>query len=129
MADMGMPDMGTMDTGTPDGATDSGDAAAFTCDPDAGALVAAPWGFGPGTPSQNGGKGQVLSVSRCDSVQWDNQDSTSHSVVSTGGGFSFSTAVNQGGKYAPIQFPMPGTFTYQCGIHGSAMIGQITVAP
>jgi plastocyanin len=124
----GSPGDATMATGN--GADGAGDAP-VSSDPCAGvtgSMVAADWSFAVSMASLNGDKGQLLTVKRCDSVVWTNTDtSTTHSVVSTDGGFAFHTPANAGGAYPAIQFPMAGTFTYDCGFHGSMMIGQITV--
>ncbi|MDP9002647.1 MAG: hypothetical protein M3O46_21365 [Myxococcota bacterium] len=80
----------------------------------------------------NGGKGQVLSIHVCDTVVWTNDDDMiTHSVVSTGGGFTFATpsvtGTSAGVPQGKVQFPIAGTFTYECGVHGNVMIGQVTV--
>jgi plastocyanin len=51
-----------------------------------------------------------------------------HSVESTGspaftGGDEFSDA----GSQVTVKFDSPGTYTYQCGIHGDAMTGRVVV--
>jgi plastocyanin len=95
-------------------------------------MVPAKWDFAVSASSLNGGKGQVLAVHVCDTVVWTNDDNgIAHSVVSSGGGFSFMTpaaaGTSTGVVLGSVQFPMAGTFTYECGIHGPMMIGQITV--
>jgi plastocyanin len=123
----------TMNTGAGDSAAPAEESGATgACAPGSGAAVSAKWDFAVSMPSNNGGKGQVLTVHRCDTVTWTNDDNgTSHSVVSTGGGFTFSTPVvvgtAAGAPLSPIQFTTKGTFTYDCGVHGAMMIGQITV--
>ena len=124
----------TMNTGAGDSAAPAEESGATSgaCAPGSGAAVSAKWDFAVSKPSNNGGKGQVLTVHRCDTVTWMNDDSgTSHSVVSTGGGFTFSTPVvvgtTAGAPLSPVQFMSKGTFTYDCGVHGAMMIGQITV--
>jgi plastocyanin len=109
--------------------TDSGTACAST----QGTIVPAKWDFAVSGSALNGGKGQVLSIHVCDTVVWTNDDNgTMHSVVSTGGGFDFSTPVVTGTTAGVplgqgVQFSQAGTFTYDCGIHGNLMIGQVTV--
>jgi plastocyanin len=43
----------------------------------------------------------------------------------------FSTPVvvgtTAGAPLAPVQFTQKGTFTYDCGVHGMMMIGQIPI--
>jgi plastocyanin len=95
-------------------------------------MVQAKWDFAVSLSTLNGGKGQVLSIHVCDTVVWTNDDNAiQHSVVSTGGGFTFSTPVvtgtTAGVPQGSVQFPIAGTFTYDCGIHGTVMIGQVTV--
>lgn len=96
-------------------------------------MVAAKWDFAVSVSTLNGGKGQVIPpIHVCDTVVWTNDDNgTPHSVVSTGGGFTFATQVvtgtTAGVLQGSVQFPMAGTFTYDCGIHGNVMIGQVTV--
>jgi plastocyanin len=94
-------------------------------------MVPAKWDFAV-SAALDGGKGQVLSVHRCDTVVWTNDDNgVSHSVVSTGGGFSFMTpavvGTTAGAVLGQVQFTMAGTFTYHCGIHLDMMKGEITV--
>jgi plastocyanin len=101
------------------------------CAPDAGATVQAKFDFASTAPT-DGGKGQILSVHVCDKVVWINDDDgVPHGVGSTGGGFSFQTDVvtgtAAGAPLKPVQFPMAGTFTYDCTVHGKMMIGEITV--
>ena len=115
-------------SGSDSGGTDSG----MGCAADGGASVPAKWDFAASAPALNGGKGQVLSVHVCDTIVWTNDDvGIMHSVVSTGGGFAFSTpaiaGTTAGVVLGSVQFPSAGTFTYDCGIHGNLMIGQVTV--
>ena len=103
-----------------------------TCASGAGTTVAAKWDFAVSAASNNGGKGQVLTAHLCDTVVWTNDDNgIAHSVVSTGGGFTFSTPVatgtTAGVALSPVRFTSKGTFTYDCGVHGMMMIGQITI--
>ena len=128
--DTNVPDTNVPDTNVPDTSTidASADASSACLSGDAGyAIVPEDWNFAVSMNTNNGGKGQVITIKRCDSVLWTNTDTAPHSVVSTGGGFTFSTAQHGLGPYAPIQFTKAGTFTYECGVHGAMMIGQITV--
>ena len=63
-------------------------------------------------------------------IQWDNQDSVPHTVVSTSvptGGQSFdSSALSQGQTYQ-IALTVPGTYKYYCTIHPTWMLGKIIV--
>jgi plastocyanin len=121
-ADSGAPDSGAPDSGAPDSGS---------CAPDAGSAVTAKFDFAA-TKVLDGGKGQLLSIHTCDTVTWINDDNgTPHGVVSVGGGFSFSTSTvtgtDAGVPMTPVQFPVPGTFGYQCAVHGPMMSGEISV--
>ncbi len=144
---------GTLDSSTPTATPDTGtsspetgataeaapptttpvvEASTPTCTAGSGATVQAKWDFAVSMASLNGGKGQLLTAHVCDTVVWTNDDNgISHSVVSTGGGFTFSTPIvagtTAGVALAPVQFTSKGTFTYDCGVHGMMMIGQITI--
>lgn len=103
-----------------------------SCAPGAGKIVLADWSFSAADPTQNGNKGQLLSVHRCDSVVWANRDNAvTHSVVNRGGSFAFNTGEKTGTPtgvdYPPIQFTQAGVFDYECGVHGPMMTGEITV--
>ncbi len=83
-------------------------------------------------PTLNGGSGQVLMIHMCDTVVWTNDDNgVPHSVVSTGGGFSFMTPVltgtTAGVTLGSVKFTKTGTFTYHCGVHLDMMIGKVIV--
>jgi plastocyanin len=59
-----------------------------------------------------------------DTVTWTNKDAAAHSVVVSGIGQTPVLAQNQSGG---IAFNAAGTFSYICGIHGSAMMGTVIV--
>jgi plastocyanin len=111
-------------------ASSSGGAA--TC-AGAGTVVTEPWDFTASANTLNSGKGQVLSIHVCDTIQWMNDDQgIPHSVVGTSANAKFiNTTVVTGATPAvplsPVQFTQAGTFTYWCGVHTSMMIGQVTV--
>ena len=120
-----------VDEGGGSDATSGGDSST-ACAPNAGASVPAKWDFAVSAATLNAGKGQVLSIHVCDTVAWSNDDNgTPHSVVSTGGGFDFHTAMATGTTagvlLGKVQFSSAGTFTYDCGIHGNMMVGEVTV--
>jgi plastocyanin len=115
----------------PPAPVDSGPPDSGSCAPDAGTAVTATFDFAA-TRVADGGKGQLLSVHVCDTVTWINDDNgASHGVVGVGGGFAFTTSTvtgtDAGVPMTPVQFPVPGTFDYQCIVHGSMMSGEITV--
>ena len=70
---------------------------------------------------------KTLEIKAGDSVVWQNQDFTAHTVTSNSGNELGSTNLAQGQSYSH-QFDTPGIYTYHCRIH-SSMQGTITVAP
>lgn len=58
-------------------------------------------------------------------VVWTNRDEEPHIVVSTGGGFTASSAMDTGDSYGTT-FAKSGTYTYFCSIH-PMMVGTIIV--
>ncbi|MFI5212998.1 MAG: hypothetical protein ACHQU8_00545 [Gemmatimonadales bacterium] len=59
-------------------------------------------------------------------VQWTWHGAISHSVQSTGSP-SFSSSVIQVAGTYQFSFATPGTYTYDCAVHGAAMTGRIVV--
>lgn len=59
---------------------------------------------------------------------WSSTGSTSHSVLSVGTPSFASSQVQTGsGKTYSVTFMTPGTYAYDCAVHGSAMSGTIVV--
>jgi len=59
---------------------------------------------------------------------WSNTGDTPHSVESEGSpGFTSSTIQSGNGAKYTFTFTTPGTYTYDCAVHGSAMTGRIVV--
>jgi plastocyanin len=59
---------------------------------------------------------------------WTNTGSTPHSVQSQGATTFTSSATQSGdGKTYSFTFTTPGTYEYDCAVHGSAMTGRIVV--
>ena len=59
---------------------------------------------------------------------WTGTGGTSHSIESEGGPAFTSSAVMSGnGSTYSFQFTTPGTYQYDCAVHGSAMTGRIVV--
>ena len=59
---------------------------------------------------------------------WTNTGSVSHSVLSQGTPSFTSSAIQTGsGKTYTMTFTSPGTYKYDCAIHGAAMTGTIVV--
>jgi plastocyanin len=59
---------------------------------------------------------------------WTNTGSTSHSVESEGTPSFTSSQIQTGsGKTYSVTFTTPGTYEYECAVHGAAMTGRIVV--
>jgi plastocyanin len=59
---------------------------------------------------------------------WTNTGSTSHTVHSEGSpSFTSSGTLTGNGKTYSVTFTTPGTYQYDCAIHGEAMTGRIVV--
>jgi plastocyanin len=59
---------------------------------------------------------------------WENTGLVAHSVLSTGTpSFPSSTVLTGNGQTYSVDFNTPGTYTYECEVHGSAMSGTIVV--
>ena len=67
-----------------------------------------------------------------DTVTWSNCTAGYHDLQSTSGGWCLANGSTSGQAGTPwsyaCKFTAPGTYTYWCGIHQSAMKGTITVA-
>jgi plastocyanin len=100
-------------------ATDGGDAGYVTSTFD--------WNYAVSSTTRNGGKGQVITVRRCDSVRWHNTEGDPHTVESTTGAWPTTPDILLDQTSAPIQMKRAGVFPYVCGIHGSVMSGELTV--
>jgi len=59
---------------------------------------------------------------------WDGTGTTPHSVQSQGSpGFPSSTVLTGDGQAYSFTFSVPGTYQYDCAVHGSAMTGTMVV--
>lgn len=72
----------------------------------------------------------TVTIAAGETVTWTNGSGTPHTTTSTNprgapGGWDSGT-LSRGGTFAQT-FTSPGTFTYQCNIHGAIMRGTITV--
>ncbi len=67
----------------------------------------------------------TLTVAIGSKVVWINRDDEPHLVVSAGGQFPASPALDTDDRYATV-FAKPGTYTYFCSIHPH-MVGTIVV--
>jgi len=67
-----------------------------------------------------------LTVLAGTTVTWTNNDSASHSVISSAGPASFSSSVFGPGSTFFFQFTAVGTYEYHCGVH-TFMTGTIIV--
>ncbi len=62
-----------------------------------------------------------------DAVEWINQSFTEHSATSADK--KFDTGLIKPKKSSQkISFREPGTYVYQCAVHGKTMSGEITVS-
>jgi plastocyanin len=67
----------------------------------------------------------TLTVAAGSKVVWTNRDDEPHLVVSAGGQFHASPALDTDDSYAAV-FATPGVYTYFCSIHPH-MVGKIVV--
>ena len=67
---------------------------------------------------------QSVTITAGDTVTWTNRDAAAHSARVSGVG---TTAVLTQGQSGSLPFPSAGTFPYDCGIHGAAMMGTVIV--
>jgi len=67
---------------------------------------------------------QSVTITVGDTVTWTNRDAAAHSARVNGIG---TTAVLTQGQSGSLQFMTAGTFAYDCGIHGSSMMGTVVV--
>jgi len=77
--------------------------------------------------SQNPAKDTVAAGS---TVTWKWNAAGSHSIQSTGISplvFRNSVVMSASGSSYSVTFNNPGTYTYQCGVHGASMSGEIVV--
>ena len=59
---------------------------------------------------------------------WTNTGATPHSVESEGSPSFASSAIQTGsGMTYHVMFTTPGTYQYQCAVHGAAMTGRVVV--
>jgi plastocyanin len=70
----------------------------------------------------------TVSVGQVVTWTWTNTGSTPHSVRSQGSpGFTSSGTETGNGTTYTFTFTAPGTYQYDCAVHGSAMTGTIVV--
>lgn len=94
--------------------------------------VAAPSGGGNGasvTVSDNVFEPANVTISAGETVTWTwGSGAGSHSVQSTGSpSFPSSTILSGSGATYSHTFDTPGTYAYDCAVHGAAMSGTVTV--
>ena len=59
---------------------------------------------------------------------WTNNGGISHSIQSLGStAFTSSPTKNANGQTYAVTFTAPGTYQYDCAVHGTAMTGTIVV--
>ncbi len=74
----------------------------------------------------------VDTIAAGDSITWAWNAAGSHSIQSTGlvpEVFRNSVVMSGANDSYTITFRNPGTYTYQCTVHGAAMTGRIVVLP
>jgi plastocyanin len=78
--------------------------------------------------SHNGSRNPAVDTISVDgTVTWTWTGSLPHSVESMGSSSFTSSDIKTGsGSYA-VKFTAPGTYQYECAVHGSAMTGTIVV--
>jgi plastocyanin len=61
-------------------------------------------------------------------VTWTNTGTTRHSVESEGAAaFASSPVLSGSGRTYTVTFMTPGTYQYDCAVHGTAMSGTVVV--
>lgn len=70
----------------------------------------------------------TLTVRAGNAVTWNFAGARNpHSVVGTFGGASVDSGTQTGSGTYQFTFATPGTFQYQCGVHGAGMAGRVVV--
>ena len=71
----------------------------------------------------------VDTIAAGDSITWVWNAAGSHSIQSTGTPdiFRNSVVMSEANDTYTVTFRNPGTYTYQCAVHGAAMTGRIVV--
>ena len=71
----------------------------------------------------------VDTIAAGDSITWVWDAAGSHSIQSTGTPdiFRNSVVMSEANDTYTVTFRNPGTYTYQCAVHGAAMTGRIVV--
>jgi plastocyanin len=80
--------------------------------------------------AHNGSRNPAVdTIAAGSSVTWTWNAAGSHSIQSTGlpGIFRSSVVMVAANNTYSVTFDTPGTYTYDCGVHGSAMTGRIVV--
>ena len=74
----------------------------------------------------NGSTPAVDTIAANGTVTWNWTGTVNHSVQSTGSPSFTSSTIKSSGSYSFI-FVNPGTYTYDCAVHGTAMSGTVVV--
>ena len=80
--------------------------------------------------AHNGSQNQAVdTIAAGSSVTWRWNAAGSHSIQSTGtpGIFRNSVVMNNANDSYTVTFNTPGTYDYDCSVHGAAMTGKIVV--
>lgn len=76
--------------------------------------------------SGSGAEPAADTISAGGTVTWTWTGANQHSVQSTGSPSFTSSSIKATGTYS-VKFDTPGTYTYDCAVHGSAMTGTVVV--
>ena len=68
-----------------------------------------------------------LTVPRDTKLKWTWTGKNAHSVVGKFGNKDVSSEQHKGSGSFELTLDTPGTYSYQCGVHGAAMAGKIIV--
>ena len=80
--------------------------------------------------ARNGSQNPAVdTIAAGDSITWAWNAAGSHSIQSTGTPdiFRNSVVMSEANDTYTVTFRNPGTYTYQCAVHGAAMTGRIVV--
>jgi hypothetical protein len=87
--------------------------------------------LGPGiqfVSSHNGSQNSAVdTISVGGTVTWTWTGSLPHSVQSVGSSSFSNSGIKTGSGTYAVQFTAPGTYRYDCAVHGTAMTGTILV--
>ncbi len=98
-----------------------------------GYMASGPYGGGGGVVAGGAAAGRsgavdTVAVGGTVTWTWTNNQGLSHSVQSQGStAFASSSIMGGNGQAYSVTFTTPGTYQYDCAVHGTAMTGTIVV--